>query len=413
MTCRQCVELIELGNKKLLTYIRFVTSKSVGEDILERAKKLVLDHLVIQKLNAEGRLEKKEAKKGGSLVYKNELSAILRFGAEELFKEERNDEESKKRLLSMNIDEILERAEKVEGEEGNELLSAFKVANFCNDEDDASFWSRWIKPDAAFQAEEALAPRSARNIKSYAEADPSERSNKRKKKEPEPPERVQKRRKAEYSAPAVPMVDGASVQVRSWSYGNLSKRDALRFSRAVMKFGNENQIDLIAADVGGAVVAAPPEAQIELFNALIDGCSEAAEIENLDLKGPVLDFFGVPVKASDPLTRAQELQLLAKRISRYEDPIAQFRVLSYLKPSNWSKGCGWNQIDDARLLLGIHYHGFGNWEMIRLDERLGLMKKIAPVELQNHETFLPRAPNLRDRANALLEQELVVLGVKM
>jgi chromodomain-helicase-DNA-binding protein 1 len=33
--------------------------------------------------------------------------------------------------------------------------------------------------------QEALAPRSARNIKSYAEADPSERSNKRKKKEPE------------------------------------------------------------------------------------------------------------------------------------------------------------------------------------------------------------------------------------
>lgn len=60
-------------------------------------------------------------------------------------------------------------------------------------------------------------------------------------------------------------------------------------------------------------------------------------------------------------------------------------------------------VDDARLLLGIHYHGFGNWENIRLDERLGLMKKIAPVELQHHETFLPRAPNLKERANALLE----------
>ena len=60
-------------------------------------------------------------------------------------------------------------------------------------------------------------------------------------------------------------------------------------------------------------------------------------------------------------------------------------------------------VDDARLLLGIHYHGFGNWEKIRLDERLGLSKKIAPAELQHHETFLPRAPNLKDRANALLE----------
>lgn len=60
-------------------------------------------------------------------------------------------------------------------------------------------------------------------------------------------------------------------------------------------------------------------------------------------------------------------------------------------------------VDDARLLLGVYYHGFGNWEKIRLDERLGLTKKIAPVELQTHETFLPRAPNLKDRASALLE----------
>ncbi|CAL1406081.1 unnamed protein product [Linum trigynum] len=83
-----------IGQQDVVNIYRFVTSKSVEEDILERAKKkMVLDHLVIQKLNAEGRLEKKEAKKG-SYFDKNELSAILRFGAEELFKEERNDEEN-------------------------------------------------------------------------------------------------------------------------------------------------------------------------------------------------------------------------------------------------------------------------------------------------------------------------------
>ncbi|KAI3414656.1 uncharacterized protein J3R85_016074 [Psidium guajava] len=179
-----------------------------------------------------------------------------------------------------------------------------------------------------------------------------------------------------------------------------------------MKFGNENQIDFIASEVGGSFAAAPPEAQIELFNSLIDGCREAVKMENVDPKGPLLDFFGVSVKANDLLTRVQTLQLLAKRISRYADPIKQFRVLTYLKPSNWSKGCGWNQIDDARLLLGIYYHGFGNWEKIRLDGSLGLTKKIAPVELQHHETFLPRAPNLRDRATALLEMELAAVGGK-
>ncbi|XP_071926260.1 protein CHROMATIN REMODELING 5-like isoform X1 [Coffea arabica] len=405
-----------IGQQEVVNIYRFVTSKSVEEDILERAKKkMVLDHLVIQKLNAEGRLEKKEAKKG-SAFDKNELSAILRFGAEELFKEERNDEESKKRLLNMSIDEILERAEKVEEtgageEEGHELLSAFKVANFCSAEDDGSFWSRMIKPEAIAQAEEALAPRAARNIKSYAEANPPESTNKRKKRGMESQERLSKRRKAD-TGYSPPVIEGATAQVRGWSYGNLSKRDATRFFRAVKKFGNDSQISLIVGEVGGAVEAAPTEAQVELYDALIDGCREAMKAESFDPKGPLLDFFGVPVKADELLSRVEELQLLAKRISRYEDPISQFRALAYLKPATWSKGCGWNQKDDARLLLGIHYHGFGNWEKIRLDEKLGLSKKIAPVELQHHETFLPRAPQLKERGSQLLEMELVAVGGK-
>ncbi|KAJ0726583.1 putative DNA helicase chromatin remodeling SNF2 family [Helianthus annuus] len=406
-----------IGQQEVVNIYRFVTSKSVEEDILERAKKkMVLDHLVIQKLNAEGRLEKKEAKKGSGFD-KNELSAILRFGAEELFKEDRNDEENKKRLLSMDIDEILERAEKVEqkgaeGEPGNELLSAFKVANFCSAEDDGTFWSRWIKPEAIAHADEALAPRAARNSKSYAEVIPPERNNKRKKKGIEFQDKGMKRRKADYSSYQTPAIEGASAQARGWSYGTLPKRDATRFFRAVKKFGNDSQISLIATEVGGCVEAAPVEAQVELFDALLDGCREAVNAGSLDAKGPMLDFFGVPVKADDLLNRVEELQLLGKRINRYNDPISQFQALMYLKPATWSKGCGWNQKDDARLLLGIHYHGFGNWEKIRMDEKLGLLKKIAPVELQHHETFLPRAPQLKERASQLLEMELASVGGK-
>ncbi|XP_057515682.1 protein CHROMATIN REMODELING 5 isoform X1 [Amaranthus tricolor] len=406
-----------IGQQEVVNIYRFVTSKSVEEDILERAKKkMVLDHLVIQKLNAEGRLEKKESKKGVTFD-KNELSAILRFGAEELFKEDKNEEESKKRLLSMDIDEILERAEKVEDkeaeeEQANELLSQFKVANFCNAEDDASFWSRWIKPDAVGQAEEALAPRGARYTKSYVEPVQPDGSNKRKKKESLSSMRTNSKRRRGESSHLVPMIDGASAQVRDWSYGNLPKRDATRFAKAVMKYGNASQINLIAAEVGGVVEAAPVEAQIELFDVLIDGCQEAVKGEITDSKGPLLDFFGVSVKANDMLSRVEELQHLAKRINRHVDPVSQFRVLKYLKPANWSKGCGWNPIDDARLLLGVHYHGFGNWEKIRLDERLGLTKKIAPAELQTHETFLPRAPNLKDRASALLELEIAAVSGK-
>ncbi|KAE8667686.1 hypothetical protein F3Y22_tig00112383pilonHSYRG00320 [Hibiscus syriacus] len=175
------------------------------------------------------------------------------------------------------------------------------VANFCSAEDDGTFWSHWIKPDAIGQAEDTLAPRAARNTKSYAKISQPERSNKRKKGSDlqELQERGQKRRKAEYSAPVAPMIEGATAQVRGWSYGNLPKRDVLRFSRAVLKFGNENQITSIAEEVGGAVASAPLDAQIELFSALVEGCREAIEVGNVEPKGPSLDFFGVPVKAND------------------------------------------------------------------------------------------------------------------
>ncbi|KAK3127929.1 hypothetical protein QOZ80_7AG0580300 [Eleusine coracana subsp. coracana] len=400
-----------IGQQETVNIYRFVTCKSVEEDILERAKKkMVLDHLVIQKLNAEGRLEKKESKKGGSMFDKNELSAILRFGAEELFKEDKTDEETKRNLESLDIDEILERAEKIEtkgGEEeaGNELLSAFKVANFSSGEDDATFWSRLIQPDPADIVQETLAPRAARSNKSYVEDTQLNKNSNRKRRAAEAQEKP-RRRSARTVDPVVslPLVDGAVAQVREWSFGNMPKKDASRFVRAVKKFGNLNQIDSIVEDVGGVLAKAPHEAQIELFDLLIDGCQEAVK-ENTDIKGTVLDFFGVAVKAYELLARVEELQFLAKRIARYKDPIRQYRIqLPYKKPQ-WSASCGWTETDDARLMVGIHWYGYGNWEKIRLDPKLGLITKIAPATLGERETFLPRAPNLDNRASALLQKE--------
>ncbi|XP_039797110.1 protein CHROMATIN REMODELING 5-like isoform X3 [Panicum virgatum] len=403
-----------IGQQETVNIYRFVTCKSVEENILERAKKkMVLDHLVIQKLNAEGRLEKKESKKGGSMFDKNELSAILRFGAEELFKEDKTDEETKRNLESLDIDEILERAEKVEtkggeGEEGNELLSAFKVANFSSGEDDATFWSRLIQPDPADMVQETLAPRAARSKKSYVE-DPQldKNNNNRKRRAVEAQEKPRRRSgRTVETAVSLPLVDGAVAQVREWSFGSIPKKDASRFVRAVKKFGNATQIDSIVDDVGGVLAKAPHEAQIELFDLLIDGCQEAVK-ENTDIKGTVLDFFGVPVKPYELLDRVEELQFLAKRIARYKDPIKQYRIqLPYKKPQ-WSASCGWTETDDARLMVGIHWYGYGNWEKIRLDPKLGLTTKIAPATLGERETFLPRAPNLDNRASALLQKEVV------
>lgn len=51
-----------------------------------------------------------------------------------------------------------------------------------------------------------------------------------------------------------------------------------------MKFGNHNQIACIAQEVGGVIEAAPEEAQVELFDALVDGCRESVETESFDSK---------------------------------------------------------------------------------------------------------------------------------
>lgn len=75
---------------RLGCFCRFLTSGSVEEDILQRAKqKMVLDHLVIQRMDTSGRTvlgPRATTETAKQLFGKDELAAILKFGAEELFK---------------------------------------------------------------------------------------------------------------------------------------------------------------------------------------------------------------------------------------------------------------------------------------------------------------------------------------
>lgn len=160
---------------------RLLTRESVEEDILERAKrKRVLEHLVIHGVEGD---EKQNGKEGKAKVAfkKEELSAILRFGAEKLFEKDRvsalgggagpsegeivaeadtnsrdalasdgaqDDEKAEeKRVLEVDdIDELLARVPVDEADEvgaaepsvGDSLLNAFKWADFktVEEEDD-------------------------------------------------------------------------------------------------------------------------------------------------------------------------------------------------------------------------------------------------------------------------------------
>lgn len=125
-----------IGQKNQVNIYRLVTAHSVEEEIVERAKqKMVLDHLVIQRMDTTGRtVLDKNGSTNSTPFNKEDLSAILKFGAEELFKDDVDAEDD----LVCDIDEILRRAEtrdEAPTMAGDELLSAFKVASFAFDED--------------------------------------------------------------------------------------------------------------------------------------------------------------------------------------------------------------------------------------------------------------------------------------
>ena len=142
---------------------RLVTRSSVEEDIVERAKrKMVLDHLVIQRMDTTGRTVLSQSSEPSRCMNfsisfsdllrvifcsilcrsvpfnKEELTAILKFGVVELFKE--GEKEGDHDLQEMDIDDILRRAETQtateESSTANDLLSQFKMANFAMDEEE-------------------------------------------------------------------------------------------------------------------------------------------------------------------------------------------------------------------------------------------------------------------------------------
>uniref|UniRef100_A0A0N5C749 DNA helicase n=1 Tax=Strongyloides papillosus TaxID=174720 RepID=A0A0N5C749_STREA len=127
-----------LGQKNTVLVYRFVTRNSVEEKVTSVAKKkMLLNHLVVRANTGS---------KGPSLS-KSELDDVIRWGTEELFKEDDNLDENGEPKPIENaivwdddaIDKLLERKpfdpnEKVEKDWSDEYLSTFKVATYATKE---------------------------------------------------------------------------------------------------------------------------------------------------------------------------------------------------------------------------------------------------------------------------------------
>lgn len=305
-----------IGQKDIVNIYRLVTSGSVEEDILERAKrKMVLDHLVIQKMDTSGRTVLDagtgSTAAGAKMFNKDELAAILKFGAQDLFTEEDGaaggsngaDGGGAGLMTDEDLDAILARAEVIEQKDdapggASDLLSSFNVATFKADDDDAAFWSRLI-PEHMRPKDEPELPadpgiRTARlralegtpGVGEHAPGGgPSQGGAKKKKKAAEPG----------------PPVDGALLRIDRWPQAvdsegrlsmqetsprpqnfpkTLSRRDATAFVRAVRRRGLVTRLDAIAEETGGAVAAAALDARLALWHGLIRGCEKVVDIHN-------------------------------------------------------------------------------------------------------------------------------------
>ncbi|CAD5223983.1 unnamed protein product [Bursaphelenchus okinawaensis] len=119
-----------LGQRNHVMIYRFVTRNSVEERITTVAKKkMLLTHLAIRNNSKQTQMSK------------SELDDVLRWGTEELFKEE-EDEQNKIVWDDEAVDALLQRAGEADPETGekkdwaNDYLSSFKVAQYVTKEKD-------------------------------------------------------------------------------------------------------------------------------------------------------------------------------------------------------------------------------------------------------------------------------------
>ena len=125
-------------------------------------------------------------------------------------------------------------------------------------------------------------------------------------------------------------------------------------------------------------------------------------------KAVLVTYRGVNnINAETVLSRHQDLQILFK----YLDPIPEDKLYEWtipidnIRPTlNWSGR--WGPQEDAMLLVGAYKYGFGNWEAMAKDSRLGLEGKFFLEEGKKGEDAstkpIPNAIHLVRRGDYLL-----------
>ncbi|XP_059917236.1 chromodomain-helicase-DNA-binding protein 2 isoform X1 [Gadus macrocephalus] len=417
-----------IGQKKQVNIYRLVTKGTVEEDIIERAKKkMVLDHLVIQRMDTTGRTvldnNSGQGNSNSNPFNKEELTAILKFGAEELFKEAEGEESEPQ---EMDIEEILRLAETRESDQGSsatdELLSQFKVANFSNMEENGPElqdknirdWDDIIPEDQRRKLEEEerrremddifLLPRSRSSTKrAKANDSDSDAGSKLKHRssgsdsetDDSDDDRKPKRR--------------GRPRARKNNVEGFTDAEIRRFIKAYKKFGCPlERLEAIARD---SELVDKSIADLKRLAELIHSSCVAAVQEHeehlkenpSEAKGPGkrrginIKISGVQVNAKSIIQHEEEFEPLHKAVPSNPAERNKFQLTCRVKIAHFD--VDWEIAEDVQLLLGIYEHGFGNWDLIKTDPDLKLADKILPDDPSKK----PQGKQLQTRADYLMK----------
>lgn len=111
------------------------------------------------------------------------------------------------------------------------------------------------------------------------------------------------------------------------------------------------------------------------------------------------------INAETVLSRNRDLRILFNILSEVDDPYKWSIPIDNIRPTlNWSGR--WGPHDDAMLLVGAYLYGFGNWETMAKDAKLGLEGKFFLEEGKKGEESagrpIPNAIHLVRRGDFLL-----------
>uniref|UniRef100_A0A8B9S488 Chromodomain helicase DNA binding protein 1 n=1 Tax=Apteryx owenii TaxID=8824 RepID=A0A8B9S488_APTOW len=389
-----------IGQKKQVNIYRLVTKGSVEEDILERAKKkMVLDHLVIQRMDTTGKtvLHTGSTPSSSTPFNKEELSAILKFAKNvyELFCYK----EKLTLFQEMDIDEILKRAETRENEPGpltvgDELLSQFKVANFSNmDEDDIE-----LEPERNSRNWEEIIPEVQRR-----RIEEEERQKEL--------EEIYMLPRMRNCAKQISFNGSEGRRSRNRRYSG-SDSDSVSERKRPKKRGRPRTIprenikgfsdafDILPCIISrDAELVDKSETDLRRLGELVhNGCIKALKDNSgPERAGPTFRISGVQVNAKLVISHEEELAPLHKSIPADPEERKRYVVPCHTKAAHFD--IDWGKEDDSNLLIGIYEYGYGSWEMIKMDPDLSLTQKILPDDPDKK----PQAKQLQTRADYLIK----------